>query len=102
MHFLEQVSTNLERAALAKCIGGRDTERKESGLCDGHDVLIEHVGDHLDLGLCCCDLLLRAGLRACAAEAEEGHVCEWGGILTGCGISALQKSLVDCLVRCVR
>ena len=36
-------------------------------------VLVEHVGDHFDFGLCCLDLLFRGGLRAAAAETEEGH-----------------------------
>jgi hypothetical protein len=58
--------------------------------------LVEHVGDHLDLGFCCCDLLGGRGLGATLAE-EEGHfrdvlwvvvcllsergcVCRWTGV----------------------
>lgn len=41
------------------------------------DVLVEHARDHLDLGLCCCDLLCGRGLGTTAAE-EEGHCC--GGV----------------------
>ena len=59
------------------------------------DVLVEHVGDHLDLGLCCCDLLCGAGLRAAAAE-EEGHVCDlrlmYAIIVLECSVGALSIS----------
>lgn len=41
--------------------------------------LVEHVGDHLDLGFCCCDLLGGRGLGAGVAE-EEGH---FGVVLFG-------------------
>lgn len=45
------------------------------------DVLVEHARDHLDLGLCCCNLLCGRRLRTGAAE-EERHcvvlsVWEW-------------------------
>jgi len=39
------------------------------------DLLVEHAGDHLDLGLCCCDLLCGRRLRTGAAE-EERHCVE--------------------------
>lgn len=76
MHFLVQVSTSLlrkrkekrsqlflvvRRSACAVVAGARV-----------RDLLVEHVGDHLDLGFRCCDLLGGRGLGATLAE-EEGH-----------------------------
>ena len=53
MHFLVQVSTNLEQDISCWRNGGRvGGERSEK-----RNVLVEHVGDHLDLGFCCGDLL---------------------------------------------
>lgn len=40
------------------------------------DLLVEHARDHLDLGLCCRDLLCGRGLRTGAAE-EERHCEGW-------------------------
>jgi hypothetical protein len=52
-------------------LGARDrTDSRDGGL--EYYVLVEHVGNHLDLGLCCCDLLGGRGLGAALAE-EEGH-----------------------------
>lgn len=52
-------------------LGARDrTDSRDGGL--EYYVLVEHVGNHLDLGFCCCDLLGGRGLGAALAE-EEGH-----------------------------
>lgn len=38
------------------------------------DKSVEHVGNHIELVLCSCDLLLRRDLWS-TTETEEGHLC---------------------------
>jgi hypothetical protein len=72
MHFLVQVSTSLlvESVLVLSLFLGSATRTNIDG--EGNALLVEHVGDHLDLGFCCCDLLGGRGLGATLAE-EEGH-----------------------------
>ena len=48
------------------------SQRNMRSDCLQSDSLVEHARDHLDLGLCCCDLLCGRRLRTGAAE-EERH-----------------------------
>lgn len=79
MHFLVQVSTSLRKGE--SVWNGVLSERNMRSYCRQSDLLVEHARDHLDLGLCCCDLLCGRRLRTGAAE-EERH-CE--GLVCGCG-----------------
>jgi hypothetical protein len=62
--------------------------------CSHQDVLVEHVGDHLDLGFCCCDLLCGRRLGTTAAEEERHCVWSFVGVMSG-DMSRLREDL-DC------
>jgi hypothetical protein len=80
MHFLVQVSTSLGRGDVLVLIPQVSYAHIYGCSLRSHvDILVEHVGNHLDLGLCCCDLLCGRRLGTTAAE-EEGHcveLCGW-------------------------
>lgn len=84
LHLLRNLDVDLEELAhaaveadgLALVEVGFAVLRRNALLGACVDELVEHARDHLNLGLCCRDLLCGRGLRTGAAE-EERHCEGW-------------------------
>lgn len=51
---------------------GKETGEDEAS---GENIPAEHIGDHLNFCLCCCNLLCGGWLRSAAPEHAERHGC---------------------------